>query len=638
MLLTPVPQDHRKEKIRKMKNTPSVQKQSTPNTKQSAKAFCRRAFSIVLACGVILLISVMVMGNSSLTLKSEIKEANVTLGVGNKDKNKIVIQITNTSDERISFSGFGSRGEISLTIFVGTQAEDLVYTESETITIDGPDDWERTKNRYEDNKKIIMGFELPEKVFEKNEEKIITLKNFKSNTNAGKAKIEVRAEIDGYEPYSCELEVMKKEPEFQIYNFEADPPYIITEEDKRNFKLKWTTVKADEVELYKNNIRHETLEEGVKGKKGEKHFKNDEEYEFDKDQPSFTTVYKLVATDEADRSKKIEKELTVQVFSPGWHKINFERYGYPISFCNMNDVMLYGIFIKEGKASLYSSKYPLSSWTLESADVPEGMETSPAVCYDNKLWLVGGGATDPDTCSRKVFYHIDGSWDKPWKEIKKVDFTARMGHTCVVFRDKIWILGGYDAGHNPLNEVWSLDANAICQKHSEDKDIKWSPRCMFAATAYKDEIWLYGGAKGPVNESLMDDMWTSSDGEQWESYKGILNEKGSMGNPLLPGAGEPIGCSLLVLKDRLHLLGAFWRDPTVEARKFVLEDSQERWHSSEIPEATWLDQADGAFKLLSVEYKGMIFLTWIDRDVIRNRTEPGDTDTSKRMSLNVYIP
>jgi len=64
MLLTPVRRDHRKEKIRKMKNTPSVQKQSTPNTKQSAQASYRRTFSIVLACGVILLIAVMLMGNS----------------------------------------------------------------------------------------------------------------------------------------------------------------------------------------------------------------------------------------------------------------------------------------------------------------------------------------------------------------------------------------------------------------------------------------------------------------------------------------------------------------------------------------------------------------------------------------------
>jgi hypothetical protein len=164
---------------------------------------------------------------------------------------------------------------------------------------------------------------------------------------------------------------------------------------------------------------------------------------------------------------------------------------------------------------------------------------------------------------------------------------------------------------------------------------------MSAATADDNKIWLYGGIDNPIGGKPMDDMWTY-DGKQWENSTGILNENaaenGITGPPLLPGTGKPIGCSLLVLKERLHLLGAFWRDPIIEARKFVLEDSQERWRSSEIPEAAWLDQAEGNFKLLPVVYRGMVYLTWIDYSFIKELVDNHDTNTLKGISLNIYVP
>jgi len=50
-------------------------------------------------------------------------------------------------------------------------------------------------------------------------------------TSPGKAVIEINARIDGYEPYaSGPLEIEKKGQEFQLLYFEANPPYIITEE------------------------------------------------------------------------------------------------------------------------------------------------------------------------------------------------------------------------------------------------------------------------------------------------------------------------------------------------------------------------------------------------------------------------
>ena len=73
----------------------------------------------------------------------------------------------------------------------------------------------------------------------------------------------------------------------------------------------------------------------------------------------------------------------------------FFDYGYPAVLCNMNDQELYGIFVKEGKGRLYSSTYPYATWQLKHEHVPDGMLTSPAVYWQNALWLIGGGAADP---------------------------------------------------------------------------------------------------------------------------------------------------------------------------------------------------------------------------------------------------
>jgi len=569
------------------------------------------------------------MANRALTLESKVKESNVTLGDGNRDRNKIVIQIANSSDESVSFSGFGSRGEITLTVFVGTRAEDLVGTaeESVAITIDEPGDWKDKTCKKLDNQ-AVWTFRLPKKAFQPKDIKTITIRNFECCTDPGNAKIKVGASISGYDDYEIILEVEKLAETFQLLYFKADPPYIITERDKQDFTLCWNTIEAGKVILYKNNIKLEAFEENVSSE----NFKNGQEFKFKEDKPSFTTVYKLVAQDNNDPKNTKEKTLTVQVLAAGWHKINFSQYGYPTVICNMDNVKLYGIFKKNGKASLYSSVYPLSVWNLENADVPPisdeddslRMETSPAVCYKNKLWLVGGGAADPDTCSRKVFCYEDGSWSDKSEKVP-VEFTARMGHSCVVFKKKIWVLGGYDKNHNALKEVWSFDSDG--NWNNKYPLAGWSKRCMFAATVYDGMIWLYGGVNDPVGGTPMNDMWTSSDGKNWNSYGGEPdNEEGP---PLLPGEGKPIACTLLQVNKKLHLLGAFWRDASVRATKFVLEDSQKRWRTSEIPEAAWLDQMEGNFKLLSAEYKGMVYLTWIDYSA---------EDTPKSLSLNIYVP
>jgi len=547
------------------------------------------------------------MPDKSLKLGSKINESNVTLGKGSENTNKIVLEISNTSDEEVTFAGLGKKGTVSLTVFVGTRAEDLVGTaeESAKITIDEPDDWEDKTYKKLDTQ-AVWSFRLPRQVFQPGESKTVTLRNFISCTDPGKAKIKIGASISGYESYEETLEVEKMAETFRILYFQAEPPYIISDKDKNDFTLQWNTIQAGRVVLYKNESELETFTADVAD------FKNGEKYLYRKDSPDLASnLYKLVATDQADQ-KRDEQLITVHVLQSGWHVVDFRRrYGYPVVLVSMNQIKLYGIFIKDGKPSLCSSKHPYSVWDLENNNVPEKMATSPGVCFDNKLWLVGGSSVDPDNFSNQFLsYDVEeGLWSDsnpraPWK--------SRMGHACVVFRDKLWVMGGMDENGNALRDVHSLDSNGNWETH---ENAEWEPRCMFAATTFGDRIWIYGGVAEPFGDSKVD-LWTSEDGEEWRPYPTKIPQE----------VGKPISCTLQEVNGQLNLLGSFRKDQSVRDFKLELNEDQEIWSVNPIANG-WDPQGQNTHSLLSVEYKGLVFLRSLNYEIYDNPTK-----------LYIYLP
>lgn len=556
------------------------------------------------------------MANASpLPITCEIleSESNVEVGSGKKDTNKIVVKVTNTSGKTISFSGRGAKGRFCITISIGKGPENLVATseESTAITIQAPNNWQPNPYKNRDGQ-ATWSYRLPKPVLAGNETAKFTLTNFESHTDPGKAKITIGAKISGYDEYKTTLEVEKKAEQFDLLYFTADPPYIITDDDRNKFKLTWNAVKAQRAVLYGNNAQLEQFQKGNGG------FQSAKPFTYDEEKPSFTTIYKLVVTDEADESKRKEQQVTVQVLTPGWHKVAFFRYGNPSMLCNMDGVKLYGIFIKEGKGSLYSSEYPLSGWTLESSYIPDGMQTSPSVCFHNKLWLVGGSTADPDVRNNEIWCYEKDSGE--WRKQECVPWTVRMGHTCVVFNNKLWVLGGNDETGASVNEVWAADLNegeGELNWKKSTAEAKWEPRCMFAATVFNNKIWLYGGAKEPFGTPLKN-IWSFSGEGKWQEYE------------INPSEGEPIGCALQVIKHKLNLFAALRRDNSVVARKCVLSKVQQLWRSSEIPETAWLDQAENTFSLISVDYRGHVYLIWQDYKIYN--------EVSRQLFLNIYLP
>lgn len=565
------------------------------------------------------------MPSKTLALKCAVAtESTVALGPGKRDANKIVLTVSNESKDPIQFGGLGASGEFSLSASIGTGSADLFAppskdsneSEETAIKVSGPPNWEPKPYRNLAGR-ATWSFRLPGRpgtVLDANRQARITIATFESRTDPGPALITLRMAITGYDTYETLLEISKDSREFDLLHFTADPPYVIT--DRNAVTLEWNTVQAGQAILYSNNAVIETFRDGERGFASGKPFKY-------RDTPSMTTVYKLVATDKEDPRRQRTEQVTVQVLAPGWHKIAFPRYGNPSVLCSMDGVKkLFGIFVKNRAAKLYSSEHPLSGWTLEHDRIPEKMQTSPLVSFRNRLWLVGGSMADTDTGMRSNAVWCYKKDIAEWNPQKEVPWTARMGHACLVFNDRLWVLGGSDDYGQPRNDVWAADLKGDqldwgpgpIKTHDEKKD--WEPRCMFAATAFNGSIWIFGGANQPFGQPF-ENVWKSGDGKRWVPYE------------INPAEGQPLGCALQVIRNQLNLIGALKRGNSVVARKCVLSEGQRLWRSSEVPEASWLDQVDNTFSLVSVEYGGFVYLIWQDYKTY---------SSSGQLYLNVYLP
>ena len=96
-----------------------------------------------------------------------------------------------------------------------------------------------------------------------------------------------------------------------------------------------------------------------------------------------------------------------------------------------------------------------------------------------------------------------------WSNIThNAKFSPRENHAAVVFKDRIFVIGGYN--EKRLNDVWaSNDGNkwTLLTKHAE-----FSPRNVHTACVFLNKIWVIGGYDG---SNFLGDMWSSYDGVIW---------------------------------------------------------------------------------------------------------------------------
>ncbi len=195
------------------------------------------------------------------------------------------------------------------------------------------------------------------------------------------------------------------------------------------------------------------------------------------------------------------------------------------------------------------------SWNRVTAEAPwKHSDLSMSLVFDNRMWMMGGwynGRMPGHEAGHEVWSSTDGAhWEKA---TSGTGWSARIASAAVVFKGKMWILGGtedyYFGDEKSLkNDVWS----SADGKHwtLECEHAPWAPRAYHQAVVLDGKIYLFGGGNYVPGYETRADVWSSLDGVNWEK---VADEV-----PWHPR----LWFSSVVYRDRMWVLGGWSNDPS----------------------------------------------------------------------------
>ena len=137
----------------------------------------------------------------------------------------------------------------------------------------------------------------------------------------------------------------------------------------------------------------------------------------------------------------------------------------------------------------------------------------------------------------------------PWRKVANGPFAPRDEHTVLVFKDKMWLLGGWvgncigspipsypDDCNTLTNDVWNTSNGKDWDCVSNEGENPWIGRHGSGVVVYKDSIWIISG-DGHT------DVWKSGDGVNWE----LVTDEAPW--------GQRYGPYVAVFNDKLWLIG-----------------------------------------------------------------------------------
>ncbi len=213
-----------------------------------------------------------------------------------------------------------------------------------------------------------------------------------------------------------------------------------------------------------------------------------------------------------------------------------QSYNYSVYVMNDGDLLALnqgGWRSKDGK-----------TWT--KTGLPEsGLNSAyqKYVQFKGAIYALGtmSGNYESFTINTKILRTTDG---KTWETLtEKSNLPQRIFYGATVFKDKIWLIGGFD-GKQYFNDVWN-SADGVNWTRVAEKS-NFSERNISKIIVFKNKIWLIGGGVidgDKVNNPNSDsEIWSSTDGINWAQSKTNATNK---------IAGTPV-----VFDEKLWLVGA----------------------------------------------------------------------------------
>jgi hypothetical protein len=144
-------------------------------------------------------------------------------------------------------------------------------------------------------------------------------------------------------------------------------------------------------------------------------------------------------------------------------------------------------------------------WQLVKGDWRKRYDHTSLV-FKNRLWILGGRDTIP---WNDVWSTVDGEHWAP--ATSSAPWEARSGHTSAVFKGKLWVIGGVNRTGEKLSDVWHSTDGATWQRATDAPG--WSPRSNHTTLVFDNKLWVIGG--GSEDGLPLSDVWWSADGFSW---------------------------------------------------------------------------------------------------------------------------
>jgi len=217
------------------------------------------------------------------------------------------------------------------------------------------------------------------------------------------------------------------------------------------------------------------------------------------------------------------------------------RYAYAVATFNSQLWIIGGD--GNGMAANLSDIWSTSNgvtWMQITNAAPWGPRTGQAaVSFNGKLWVLGGQDQGNGTSGNYRNDIWSTSNGVVWTQVTNAaPWSARVAFGCVVFNNKMWILGGGTASGN-LNDVWSTSDGVTWTQVTNSAP--WSGREGAGVQVLSGQIWVYGG----VDQTQMNDVWSTSDGVTWTQATGSASWSGRVA----PGA--------VTFNNQLWMLGGY---------------------------------------------------------------------------------
>jgi hypothetical protein len=165
----------------------------------------------------------------------------------------------------------------------------------------------------------------------------------------------------------------------------------------------------------------------------------------------------------------------------------------------------------------------LLSWEKVTTPIPwQPRDSHGVLVFKDKLWLIGGlngnGFVEkPGVVRYSQAPHFSDIWCSEdginWNLVtEKAPWGKRRSIQAVVFKNKIWLIPGWGPWTGTKNEVWNSEDGIHWNLINSNPN--FPPREGHQLVVFQDKLWLIGGVNYEKRETK-NDVWYSEDGLNW---------------------------------------------------------------------------------------------------------------------------